>query len=145
PPLNISTIDILVAAGYLLLTVAVGMWMGRNNANIDDYLLAGRSIPWWALLGSIVATETSSATFLSVPGRSFAAGGDFRFLQLAFGYVLWRILVVLVLLQSYFRGDLLTAYELLQKRFGLSTRRIASAMFLVTRNLGDGLRMFLTA
>jgi solute:Na+ symporter, SSS family len=143
--LNISTIDILVAAGYLLLTVAVGMWMGRNNRNIDDYLLAGRSIPWWALLGSIVATETSSATFLSVPGRSFVADGDFRFLQLAFGYVIGRILVVLVLLPSYFRGELLTAYELLQTRFGLSTRRIASAMFLVTRNLGDGLRMFLTA
>jgi len=141
----ISTLDILVAAGYLLLSVAVGLWMGRNNRNLDDYLLGGRNIPWWALLGSIVATETSSATFLSIPGQSFAPGGDCRFLQLAFGFLVGRFLVVFILLPAYFRGELLTAYQLLQTRFGLSTRRIASALFLVTRNLGDGLRMFLTA
>lgn len=141
----ISILDFVVAAAYLLLSVGVGLWMGRNNRNLDDYLLGGRSIPWWALLGSIVATETSSATFLSIPGQSFAPGGDCRFLQLAFGFLIGRFLVVLLLLPAYFRGELLTAYELLQTRFGRSTRRIASALFLVTRNLGDGLRMFLTA
>jgi SSS family transporter len=142
---SLTFLDLAVAAIYLLLSVAIGMWMGRNNRNIDDYLLGGRNISWWAILGSIVSTETSAVTFLSVPGLAFKEGGDFKFLQLAAGYIVGRIVVTLLLLPMYFRGELLTAYQILQTRFGLSTRRIASGMFLVTRNLGDGLRLFLTA
>lgn len=142
---SLTFLDLAVAAIYLLLSVAIGMWMGRNNRNIDDYLLGGRNISWWAILGSIVSTETSAVTFLSVPGLAFKDGGDFKFLQLAAGYIVGRIVVTLLLLPMYFRGELLTAYQILQTRFGLTTRRIASGMFLVTRNLGDGLRMFLTA
>ena len=144
-PPAISTLDTLIVLAYLAGTVALGLWIGRGNRNVNDYLLGSRDLPWWALLGSIVATETSTATFLSVPGESFKAGGDFQFLQLAFGYVVGRIVVSIVLLPGYFRGQLLTAYQLLQQRFGVATRRFASALFLVARNLGDGLRLYLAA
>src|SRR5262245_20737966 len=131
-PTTISTIDLLVVLAYLAAAVVVGMSVGRGNHSLDDYLLGGRAIPWWALLLSIVAAETSSVTFLSVPGLSFLKeGGDFRFLQLALGYVLGLWLVVTFLLPAYFRGRLLTAYELLQQQFGVGTRRCASAVFLV--------------
>ena len=92
---------------------------------------------------SIVATETSTATFLSVPGVAY--GGDFTFLQLAFGYLLGRVVVATVLLPAYFRGQIFTAYQLLQDRFGGPTRTTASLLFLVARSLGDGLRLFLAA
>jgi solute:Na+ symporter, SSS family len=141
----ISTSDIVVACLYLAASVGVGLWMGRSNRNMDDYLLGGRDIPWWAILGSIVATETSTVTFLSVPGSAYAPGGNLTFLQLALGYIVGRFLVVTILLPAYFRGEIHTAYQLLQTRFGVSTRRLASLMFLVARNLGDGLRLFLTA
>ncbi len=141
----ISLTDIVVACLYLAVSVGVGLWMGRSNRNMDDYLLGGRDIPWWAILGSIVATETSTVTFLSVPGSTYVPGGNMTFLQLAFGYIVGRFLVVLLLLPAYFRGEILTAYQLLQSRFGITTRRLASLMFLVARNLGDGLRLFLTA
>jgi solute:Na+ symporter, SSS family len=145
---SLTFLDLAVGAIYLLLSVAIGMWMGRNNRNIDDYLLGGRNMSWWAILGSIVSTETSAATFLSVPGLAFRSQdppGDFRFLQLAMGYILGRIVVTVFFLPLYFKGELLTAYEILQTKFGITTRRIASGMFLITRNFGDGLRMFLTA
>ncbi len=102
-------------------------------------------MPWWAILGSIVATETSTITFLSVPGIAFVAGGDMRFLQLAIGYIVGRFIIVFWLLPSYFRGELYTVYQLLHDRFGKATHRLASSIFLVTRNLGDSLRLFLTA
>ena len=121
------------------------MWVGRGQRDLSGYLLGGRDMPWWAILGSIVATETSTATFLSVPGIAFAAGGDLRFLQLAMGYMVGRVLVATVLLPLYFRGQLFSAYEVLEQRFGSATKQAASLMFLVARNLGDGLRLFLTA
>ena len=92
---------------------------------------------------SIVATETSIVTFLSVPGVAYE--GDFRFLQLAFGYLLGRVIVATVLLPAYFRGEIFTAYQLLKDRFGGPTRTTASLLFLVARSLGDGLRLFLAA
>ena len=141
----IHPIDVAIVAVYLLAVVGFGLWIGRGQKDLSSYLLGGRDLPWWALLGSIVATETSTATFLSVPGLAFAAGGDLRFLQLALGFVLGRILVTLVLLPEYFRGNLYTAYEVLDRRFGGATKRAASLLFLVARNLGDGLRLFLTA
>ena len=142
--LAIHTIDVAIVLIYLMLVVAFGSWIGRGSTNLSGYLLGGRDLPWWAVLGSIVATETSTATFLSVPGIAFAKGGDFRFLQLALGYVLGRAVVSAVLLPAYFRGQLFSAYEVLEHRFGNATKRAASLMFLVARNLGDGLRLFLT-
>ena len=136
----------MVLVAYLAVVIAFGLWIGRSGGRgLSDYLLGGRDLPWWALLGSIVATETSTATFLSVPGVAFAAGGDLRFLQLAIGYIVGRCLVTVVLLPQYFRGELFTAYQVLHHRFGGATKQAASLVFLVTRNLGDGLRLFLTA
>ncbi|MEE3368926.1 MAG: sodium:solute symporter [Planctomycetota bacterium] len=141
--LAISTIDAVIVIAYLGAAVLFGMWIGRGQRDLSGYLLGGRDLPWWAILGSIVATETSTATFLSVPGIAFAAGGDLRFLQLAMGYIGGRVVVSLVLLPHYFRGNLFTAYEVLEQRFGGATKQTSSLLFLVARNLGDGLRLFL--
>ncbi len=140
----ISSWDAAIVLVYFGLMIAWGIWLGRGQRDLSTYLLAGRDLPWWAILGSIVATETSTATFLSVPGIAFAAGGDFRFLQLAFGYIIGRTVVTYFLLPLYFQRNLFTAYEVLEHRFGGITKRAASLLFLVTRNLGDGLRLFLT-
>lgn len=141
----ISGIDLAVLIGYLIFVTALSAWIGIGIKNLDAYLLGDRGLPWYAVMGSIVATETSTVTFLSVPGIAFAKGGDYRFLQLTLGYLIGRILIVRIFLPLYFRGELYSAYEVLNKRFGGWTRSIASLIFLFTRNLGDGLRLFLTA
>jgi SSS family solute:Na+ symporter len=135
-------LDFLVLAILLIGSVVVGLRTGRGMSSADAYLLGDRSLPWWAILGSIVATETSTATVLSVPGEA-AAGVGFRWLQLPLGYLLGRLIVARLLLPRYFDGQLMTAYELLEKRFGIFTRRACSLVFLIARNLGDGLRLFL--
>lgn len=143
--LAIDPIDATIVMAYLAATLIFGVWMGRNTKGADDYLLGGRNLPWWALLGSLVATETSTATFLSVPGIAYESPGDFRFLQLAIGYVIGRVVVAVVLMPNYFKRNIASAYEVLEKQFGIATRKTASLVFLVTRNLGDGLRLYLTA
>jgi solute:Na+ symporter, SSS family len=143
--LALNRVDIAVVASYLAVMLGIGVWVGRGQRSTKDYFLGDRSLPWWAVLLSIVATETSTVTFLSIPGMAFAAGGDLRFLQITFGYIVGRILVVLILLPLYFRGEPYTAYEVLQRRFGKLSRRATSLLFLVTRNLSDGLRLYLSA
>jgi len=141
----LQTIDVWIIACYLVATTLLGVWFGRGQHNRTDFFLGGRSLPTWALLLSIVATETSTVTFLSVPGMSFAADGNFFFLQLAFGYILGRLAVILLLLPIHFSGQPVTAYEIFQTRFGLATRRLASTIFLLARTFGDGMRLLLTA
>ena len=144
--LAIEPVDLVVLLAYLLAVVVIGVSVGRGAKDLSAYLLGDRHLPWWAILGSIVATETSTATFLSVPGMAYdSQRGDLRFLQLALGFIVGRVLIVWLLLPWYFRGQLFTAYQLLEERFGSATKRVASVVFLVTRNLGDGLRLFLTA
>jgi len=144
--LAISEIDAAIIAAYMLGVVLFGIWMGRGQRNVAGYLVGGRSLPWWAVLFSIVATETSTVTFLSIPGLAFNPdGGSLVFLQLTFGYVLGRFVVVFLFLPHYFRGELFTAYQVLDRRFGGATKQTASLLFLVTRNLADGLRLYLTA
>jgi SSS family transporter len=143
--ITISGIDALIVVVYLAAVTWMGIRIGRGSKNVDDYLLGDRSLPWWAVLGSIVATETSTATFLSVPGVAFARGGNFQFLQLVMGYLIGRIIVAVWLLPLYFEGRLFTAYEVLHNRFGGIVQKTASLIFLLTRNVGDGLRLFLTA
>lgn len=143
--MSIHPLDSAIVILYLAGVTLLGIWIGRSNRDLSEYLLGSRNMPWWAVLGSIVATETSTATFLSVPGLAFVAGGNFGFLQLALGFILGRILISVFLLPMYFKGQLFTAYEVLHRRFGGLTQRTASLVFLVTRNLGDGLRLFLTA
>lgn len=136
-------IDGGVLAAYLVGTVALGLWMGRHQRSAADYMLGERNVPWWLILFSIVATETSTVTFLSIPG--FAWQHDFTWLQLPLGFVIGRVAVVLLLLPQYFKGEYFTAYELLQGRFGGATKQAAALLFIVTRSLADGLRLFLTA
>jgi SSS family transporter len=142
---SLNPIDTAVVAGYLVAMLAIGVWVGRGQQSTKDYFLGDRSLPWWAVLLSIVATETSTVTFLSIPGMAYAAGGDLRFLQITFGYIVGRLLVVAILLPLYFRGEPFTAYEVLQRRFGKTSRRATSLLFLVTRNLADALRLYLSA
>ena len=143
--LSIHPIDAAIVVGYLATVVILGLWVGRGQKDTRQYFLGDRSLPMWAVLLSIVATETSTVTFLSIPGFAFAEGGDMRFLQITFGYMIGRMLVIWVLLPRYFEGQPFTAYEVLQSRFGVSARRATSVLFLVTRNLSDALRLYLAA
>lgn len=141
----IGTLDGLIVLAYVLAAASLGILLGRGQHDNRDFFLAGHRLPTWALLLSIVATETSTVTFLSIPGRSFVEGGNFTFLQIAFGYILGRLAIVAFMLPAYFRGEMLTAYQVLEQRFGVATRRLASLVFLVMRNLADGLRLMLAA
>ncbi len=136
-------LDLAVLIVYLLATTALGMWLGRGQKDAKDYFVAGRDAPWWAILFSVVATETSALTFISIPGLAYAT--DLSFLQIAFGYLIGRIVIAFTLLPRYYQGELVTAYALLERRFGVSTRRFASVVFMVTRAFGDSVRVFATA
>ena len=136
-------IDWIVAAAYLAGVVAAGMWLGRRQTGASDYFLGRRRLPWWAILLSIVAAETSAITVISVPGIGYA--GDLTFLQLAFGYLLGRIGVAWLLLPAYAKGGIQTAYQVLGTRWGPHARRTSSAVFMVTRAMADSVRIFATA
>jgi SSS family solute:Na+ symporter len=123
--------------------LGVGLWVARHQRSATDYFLGARNLPAWAILLSIVATETSALTVISVPG--IGARSDLTFLQLTFGYLVGRIGVAVWLLPGYFRGDQETAYARLESRFGVGTRRLTSTVFLVTRFLGDAVRVFASA
>lgn len=140
-----KALDLLIIFGYLIGIVLFGTWFGRKQQTTSDYFLGDRSVPWWAVAFSIVATETSTITFISVPGIAFARGGNFQFLQLVFGYLLGRIVISLLFIPSYFRGDLLTVYQLLDRRFGGKIKMLAASLFVVMRNIADGIRLLLTA
>ena len=138
-----TPLDTLVLIVYLAGVIGLGTWMGRSQRSARDYFLAGRDVPWWVVMLSVVATETSALTFISVPATAYTA--DFWILQLAVGYLIGRVGVAYVLLPGYFRGELSTAYELLEGRFGLGTRRFASSIFMVTRAFADSVRIFAAA
>jgi SSS family transporter len=142
---GIGSVAIVIVVTYLVITTLFGVMLGRGQTDSKDYFLDSNRLPTWSLLVSIVATETSTVTFLSVPGLSFVENGNFTFLQIAIGYILGRFAAILFLLPGYFRGEMLSAYQVLERRFGVATRRLASLVFLATRNLADGLRLFLTA
>ncbi|MBI3461551.1 MAG: sodium/solute symporter [Planctomycetes bacterium] len=127
----------------MIAVVVFGVWISGRQRNASDFTVGDRNIPWWAVLFSIVATETSTVTFLSVPAIAYA--GNLTFWQLSLGYVLGRYVIVYLLLPLYFRGELFTAYQVLHQRFGGATKQAASLLFIITRSLADGLRLFLTA
>ena len=148
--MKLNPLDLTVLILYLVGVTAVGWVFGRRQKDIRDYFLSDKSVPWWAVACSIVATETSTATFISVPAFAFAAnargeGGNFTFLQLVTGYMIGRLAVVVLFIPQYFRGELFTVYQLLEKRFGGAAKRIAALLFLVTRSLADGIRLYATA
>ena len=140
-----QTLDLIIIFGYLIGVTLFGMWFAKKQNTTEDYFVGDRSVPWWAIAASIVATETSTITFISVPGIAFAKGGNFQFLQLVFGYMLGRVVISLLFIPMYFRGELLTVYQLLGERFGSKVKMLASALFVVMRNIADGIRLLLTA
>jgi SSS family transporter len=141
--MGFSAIDYGIVAVYLLgVTLAGSILSGRQNSS-REYFLGGKAMSWWSVGFSIVASETSTLTFISVPGLAYT--GDMRFLQLAFGYFVGRLLVSVIFIPAYYKGDLETAYDFLGKRFGLSLRKFTSSVFIVTRVLASGVRLFAAA
>jgi SSS family transporter len=138
-------LDLVIIFGYLVGITLFGIWFAGKQETTEDYFVGDRSVPWWAIAASIVATETSTITFISVPGVAFARGGNFQFLQLVFGYMLGRVVISFLFIPSYFRGELLTVYQLLERRFGGRIKMLAAALFVVMRNIADGIRLLLTA
>ena len=132
--------DLGVIAVYLVAITWFGSRFRRNQKDLRDYFLGGRTAPWWAISLSIVSAETSTLTIVGTPALSFA--GNLGFLQVVFGYLLARIVISVLLLPHYFRGELFTAYELMKRRFGENTRRLTASLFLVTRALAEGVRVF---
>jgi SSS family solute:Na+ symporter len=137
--MRIHPIDLAIVIVYLLGVTALGMWFRRGSQDAREYFLGGRTAPWWALAFSIVATETSTLTIIGTPAISY--GGNLTFLQLVFGYLVGRVLIVLLLLPGYFRGESFTAYALIEKRFGKKARAVAASTFLVTRAVAEGVRV----
>jgi SSS family solute:Na+ symporter len=137
--MHIHPLDLAIVIAYLLGVTALGLHFRRNQHSTTVYFLGGRNTPWWALALSIVATETSTLTIIGVPAIAYS--GNLTFLQLVFGYLVGRLLISITLLPGYFRGDFLTAYALIEKRFGRRMRSIAALTFLVTRTLAEGVRV----
>jgi len=136
----VLTVDWLVAAAYLSAVVGLGLWLGGRQSGASDYFLGRHQLPWWAVLVSVVATETSALTVISIPGIGFS--GNLTFLQLPIGYFLGRLAVAWLLLPGYFRGEIATAYEVLGQRWGEGARRSASGVFLATRAMATAVRLF---
>jgi SSS family transporter len=139
----LAPLDYAVIALYLAAITAFGSWFGRFQHTTRDYFLSGHSVPWWAVCCTVVATETSTLTFIGIPATAYA--GNMTFLQLALGYVIGRLIVSALFIPAYFRGDLVTSYELLQRRFGRRVTTLSAGLFLVTRSLADGIRLFATS
>ena len=137
--MRIHPLDLAIVVLYLLAITALGIYFRRGQRDVRDYFLGGRTAPWWAIAFSIVATETSTLTIIGAPAIAF--GGNLTFLQLVFGYVLGRFLIVLLLLPGYFRGEFFTAYALIEKRFGPRMRALAASTFLITRAIAEGVRV----
>jgi SSS family solute:Na+ symporter len=141
--LGLNAADFLVIVAYLAAVTLFGLRFRRNQSSLKGYFLADRNISWWAISLSIVAAETSTLTVISVPGLAYE--GDFRFLQLVMGYITGRIIVAFLLVPHYFRGDLITAYQLIERRFGNRLRLLTAGLFLVTRAAAEGVRVFAVA
>ena len=139
--MRITPLDLAVILLYLGGITLFGVWFRRGQQNIRDYFLGGRNTPWWALALSIVATETSTLTVIGTPAIAFAAGGNLAFLQLVLGYQVARVMICLLFIPQYFRGEFFTAYQLIEKRFGSWMRKVAASTFLVTRTLAEGVRV----
>ena len=137
--MRLSSLDLAILAAYLIGITLFGIHFRRGQQNIRDYFLGGRTAPWWALAFSIVATETSTLTIIGTPALAFA--GNLGFLQLVLGYMVGRVLLSVLFLPRYFRGEFYTAYQLIERRFGGRMKSVAATTFLVTRALAEGVRI----
>ncbi|HIB52425.1 MAG TPA: sodium:solute symporter [Candidatus Marinimicrobia bacterium] len=138
-----NIIDTLIIIFFLVSLVVYGLYQGKKNQTTKDFFLGGKNLPWVVAMFSIVATETSVLTFISIPGKAYR--GEWFFLQLALGYILGRILVSIFLLPQYFRNEVTSIYQVLGSRFGPNIQKTASIVFLITRVLADGVRFLATA
>ncbi len=138
-----KTLDFVVIIVFLIGVALFGAYKGGKQKTVEDYFLGSKSVPWWAVCFSIVAAETSTLTFISIPGLAYLT--NLNFLQVTFGYLIGRIIIANFFLPSYFKGELNTAYAFLENRFGAKTRSFASIVFLFTRTAADGVRLFATA
>src|SRR5437899_1892126 len=137
-------IDSGVLVLYFVLIIAIGLYMGRKEENLADFALGGRRIPWWAVLASIIAAETSAGTFFGTPGEGFALR-NYTYVQLALGTILARILVSYIFIKPYYDYKVYSIYEYLTARFGVPTKNAASAVFMITRLLASGARLYVAA
>src|ERR1700733_9140460 len=137
-------IDSGVLLAYFVLIIGIGLRMGRKEERLHDFALGGRRIPWWAVLASLIAAETSAGTFFGTPGEGFSHR-DYTYLQLAFGTILARILVSYIFIKPYYDYKVYSIYEYLTARFGVASKNAASAVFMITRLLVSGARLYVAA
>lgn len=141
--MGFTLLDGIIIVVYLVAVAIFGIWSAGEQKSSTDYFLGGRNMPWWTILFSVIATETSTLTFISIPAVAYF--GNLTFLQLTFGYIIGRIIVAIWFLPAYVNGEMTTAYQFLEERFGPGMRKTASSTFIVTRLLADGVRLFATA
>ncbi len=143
-PVRLHAFDLGVVAFYLVAITLFGLRFAQRGTAKDrslrGYFLANRTVPWWAIALSIVSAETSTLTIIGTPGLAF--GGDFGFLQIVIGYMLGRIVVAALFLPKYFQGEMLTAYQLIDRRFGRTLYKVTAGLFLLTRAAAEGVRVF---
>src|SRR5689334_8578324 len=146
--MGFSAIDYVVLLIYLVGITIFGTLFRKSQKSVKDYFVGAKNINWVVISLSIVATETSTLTLVGVPAVAYAKyarpeqGGNFTYLQVVFGYIVARIIISLLFIPAYFKGELLTAYELLKNRFGVGTKNFAASLFLVMRALAEGVRIF---
>src|SRR5437016_3175228 len=138
--MGLDKFDFAIIALYLAGITLFGLRFRKRQRSLRDYFLADRDIPWWAIALSIVAAETSTLTIISIPGLAYDT--NLSFMQVVMGYVLGRVIISFLLLPHYFRGDLYTAYELIERRFGRSLRSLTAGLFLLTRAAAEGVRVY---
>jgi SSS family transporter len=138
--MGLDKLDLAIIALYLIGITLFGLRFRKKQRSLRDYFLAGRDIPWWAISLSILAAETSTLTIISIPGLAYDT--NLTFLQVVMGYVVGRVVISFVLLPHYFRGDIYTAYELIERRFGRGLRSLTAGLFLLTRAAAEGVRVY---
>ncbi|HRI84882.1 MAG TPA: sodium:solute symporter [Ignavibacteria bacterium] len=140
---HFSSLDYAIVVFYLIAVAVFGIIYSGKQSSVKDYFLGSKNIPWWAACFSVVATETSTLTFISIPGLAYVS--NMNFLQLAFGFLIGRIIVAMIFIPRYYSGNMDTAYQFLGKRFGEPMRKYASVTFILLRIFADGVRLFTTA
>src|SRR6185295_17102696 len=138
-----NSADWLVIATYFVGIIGLGVWFGKDQRNTRDYFLGSKNIPWWGIGLSIVAAETSALTIISVPAMAF--GSNMTFLQIVIGYVIGRILLAIVMVPHYLRGEIYSPYQLLEQSFGAPARKVAGGLFLLSETLAAGVRVYVAS
>lgn len=138
--MKLDHLDLAIIAVYLAGITLFGLRFRKKQRSLRDYFLADRTIPWWAIALSIVAAETSTLTIISIPGLAYDT--NMAFLQVVFGYLVARVIICIIFIPSYFRGEMYTAYQLIERRFGPHLRSLAAGLFLITRAAAEGVRVF---